>query len=78
MIEQGSSLSDDERRVLRLVVDGRTDQQIGRALGMSERTVRRLVDGLRVKLDAPNRAALGYRAGIAGIVFDIDAGDVTD
>lgn len=52
----GAGLSPREREVLRLVVDGRSNKEIARAMGISERTVKFHVTALLTKLDADNRA----------------------
>ena len=51
-----AGLSAREREVLRLVVDGRSNKEIARALGISERTVKFHVTALLTKLGADNRA----------------------
>jgi DNA-binding CsgD family transcriptional regulator len=54
----GDELSDREREVGRLVVDGLTHKQIGAQLYISPKTVEQHVARLRQKLSASNRAAL--------------------
>ncbi|HWH30348.1 MAG TPA: LuxR C-terminal-related transcriptional regulator [Mycobacteriales bacterium] len=46
-----------EREVLRLVAAGRTNREIARSLGLSDRTVERHLSNIFTKLDVPNRAA---------------------
>lgn len=46
-----------ELEVLRLVAAGRTNREIAKALGISERTVERHLGNIFRKLDVPNRAA---------------------
>lgn len=54
----GSSLlSTRELEVLRLVASGKTNRQIGRDLGLSEKTVDRHVSNILAKLGVPSRAA---------------------
>ena len=60
-------LSPREGDVLRLLVRGRTDRQIGADLYISHRTVERHVSALLAKLDARTRAeviAIAYREGL--------------
>ncbi|MEU7282846.1 helix-turn-helix domain-containing protein [Streptomyces sp. NPDC045431] len=55
-----------QRAVLRLLAEGLTDEAVGRRLGVSDRTVRRLVGDLTVALGATSRfqvAVLAERAG---------------
>jgi DNA-binding CsgD family transcriptional regulator len=54
----GDELSDREREVGALIVDGLTHKQIGAKLYISPKTVEQHVARLRQKLDASNRAAL--------------------
>ena len=63
---QAGGLSERENEVLRLVSDGLTDREIGRALGISPRTVGRHVGSILAKLGARNRseAARRFREGI--------------
>ena len=50
------SLTERERQVLRLVADGLQNKQIGRELGISERTVKYHVTAIMTRLGADNRA----------------------
>jgi len=50
-----AALTDRERQVLRLLVDGLSNKQIGQALGMSEHGAKRLVASVLAKLQSPNR-----------------------
>jgi DNA-binding CsgD family transcriptional regulator len=52
-----AALTDRELEVLALVASGRTDRQIGRCLGITERTVRKHEEDIRQRLAVPNRAA---------------------
>jgi DNA-binding NarL/FixJ family response regulator len=57
-------LSPQERRVLALISDGRTNRQIGEALHLTEKTVKNYVSRLLIKLDLRRRteaAALSAR-----------------
>lgn len=51
-----------EREVLRLVLDGQTNQEIAQSLTISPNTVRSHMHALSVKLEASNRARLVHRA----------------
>ena len=51
-----SKLSDQERRVLLLVADGKTNREIARELHLGEGTVRNYVSNILSKLDVANRA----------------------
>ena len=50
------ALTEREREVLRLVADGLQNKQIGRALGISERTVKYHLTAIMTRLGADNRA----------------------
>ena len=50
-------LTSREVEVLRLLVEGRPDREIGEALSISHRTVERHVAGILAKLGAENRTA---------------------
>ncbi|MGC4893484.1 LuxR C-terminal-related transcriptional regulator [Micromonospora sp. DT31] len=52
--------------ILRLLRHGRTDEAIGRQLGLSERTVRRTVADLMKRLDAESRFQAGVEAALRG------------
>ena len=56
------SLSDRERQVLELLVAGRTNKEIGRELGIEERTVKLHVSKLMQKAGVDNRIALSVHA----------------
>jgi DNA-binding NarL/FixJ family response regulator len=55
-------LTDQESVVLRLLADGHTDDVIGRRLGLSARTVRRIVAVVMRRLDARSRFEAGVHA----------------
>lgn len=57
-------LSDLETAVLGLLRSGQTDVGIGHRLGLSERTVRRIVSDLMKRLDATSRFQAGYEAAL--------------
>lgn len=54
--------SSAEQDLLRLLVFGMTDREAADVLGLAERTVRRRVRDMMVKLDATTRFQAGYRA----------------
>ena len=51
------TLSEREREVLALLVDGLMNKEIARRLAVSERTVKFHVGSILAKLGVPNRAA---------------------
>jgi DNA-binding CsgD family transcriptional regulator len=53
----GVMLSSREREVLRLLVAGRSDKEIGAALGLGRRAAAYHVAAVRAKLGAPSRTA---------------------
>jgi DNA-binding CsgD family transcriptional regulator len=55
------ALGDTDRAVLRLLADGLTDETVARRLGVSLRTVRRLMARLMKQLDTNSRFAAGVR-----------------
>ncbi|HLF09064.1 MAG TPA: helix-turn-helix transcriptional regulator [Dehalococcoidia bacterium] len=57
-MSQEQGITPRQEQVLDLLVDGASDKQIGRALGISARTVETHVRTLRLKTGTPNRAAL--------------------
>ncbi|RPK62449.1 transcriptional regulator NarL [Streptomyces sp. ADI96-15] len=61
-----ADLSEAEREVLRLMCAGCTDEVAARRLGVSLRTVRRMVSRLMARLDARSRFEAGVRAGQRG------------
>lgn len=61
-------LTEREQVVLRRLAEGRTHKQITDAEGMSERTVKRIMVSLQVKLDAPSQFVLGKRAAQLGLI----------
>jgi len=56
------AFTDREREVLELLVAGRSNKEIGSALGIEERTVKAHVAKLMRKVGAPNRIALSVHA----------------
>jgi DNA-binding NarL/FixJ family response regulator len=54
--------------LLKLLVQGATDEQVGRRLGVSMRTVRRIVAKLSEQVGASGRFELGVRAAQRGWV----------
>ena len=62
-------LSDQERRILELIAEGRTNRQIAEAMFLAEKTVRNYVSNLLAKLGMERRseaAAYGARLGERG------------
>ncbi|GAB2724331.1 LuxR C-terminal-related transcriptional regulator [Streptomyces bullii] len=59
-------LSPQERELLRLLSRGLTDEAVRRRLGVSLRTVRRVVADLSARLGAESRFEVGYRAAKRG------------
>ena len=51
-----------ERELLALVGLGLTDQAIARQLGLSERTIQRMMSAIMTRLDATTRFQAGVRA----------------
>jgi two-component system, NarL family, response regulator LiaR len=66
--ELGSDLTDREREVLALVVEGMSNQQIGRQLNISLSTARSHVSTILSKMDASNRAEAAAQAVKRGLV----------
>lgn len=50
-----SQLTDQERRVLELVAEGKTNREIGQALGLAEKTVKNYVSSILSKLQLKRR-----------------------
>ena len=59
-------LTDQQSATLRLLANGYTDEAIAKRLGVSARTVRRMVTGLMTRLGARGRFQAGARAVQAG------------
>ena len=62
------ALTGREQEVLELVVDGRTNREIGRELGITEDTVKKHMQSILAKLDATSRTSAIAKATRAGIV----------
>jgi DNA-binding NarL/FixJ family response regulator len=62
------SLSTREREVLRLVVEGRSNEKIGEGLSMNARTARNHVSHILAKLGVDNRVQAAVRAVREGLV----------
>lgn len=58
----GAGLTDREMDVLRLVVDGKTNQEIGNALGISDKTVEKHLEAVFSKLGVASRTEAAVRA----------------
>ncbi len=61
-------LTEVESAILRLLIDGKGDQEIGSALGMSERTVRRHLRSIYDRLGAVSRVEAAVHAIQLGVV----------
>jgi two-component system response regulator DegU len=57
-----TALTDRELQVLKLVVAGKTNQEIGLALGISEKTVEKHLDNIFTKLNVSSRVEAAVRA----------------
>ena len=67
-LERQGGINDQERAFLGLLVQGSTDEQVGRKLGVSLRTVRRVAAKLSEQVGASGRFELGVRAARRGWV----------
>jgi DNA-binding NarL/FixJ family response regulator len=67
-------LTSREREVIVLVAEGRTNREIGRRLGVAERTARTHVSNILTKLGLASRTQAAMWAVREGLV---DAADVT-
>jgi len=65
---RSAALSHREREVLRLVAGGRSNKQIARELGITERTIKFHVTSILNKLGADNRAQAVALAGRRGLL----------
>jgi DNA-binding CsgD family transcriptional regulator/sugar-specific transcriptional regulator TrmB len=61
-----SGLLPQERELLRLLAEGMTDESAGHRLGLSQRTVRRMMAGIMERLGARSRFEAGLRAAQKG------------
>ncbi len=64
----GSNLTPREMDVLRLVVDGNTNQSIANTLGISEKTVEKYMDAIFTKLNVSSRVEAAVYAVRFGLV----------
>jgi DNA-binding CsgD family transcriptional regulator/sugar-specific transcriptional regulator TrmB len=64
--DPGTGLSETERALLRLLASGLTDEGAGRRLGVSLRTVRRMMSSVMERLDASSRFEAGLKAAQRG------------
>jgi two-component system, NarL family, response regulator DevR len=55
-LQQADSLSAQEKRVLALVVEGKTNKEIGQALGLSDKTVKNYLSNAFQKLQVTRRS----------------------
>lgn len=61
-----SGLTDQERQLLRLLADGLTDERAAQRLGVSLRTVRRMMSTLMTRMDSRSRFQAGIKAAALG------------
>ncbi|MDD9205703.1 hypothetical protein PU560_04365, partial [Georgenia sp. 10Sc9-8] len=64
--ERGGAPSPEEIELLRVLARGAKDESAARTLGVSVRTVRRMIAALSERLDAPGRFAMGAEAARRG------------
>jgi DNA-binding NarL/FixJ family response regulator len=64
-------LSDRERQLLTLLTAGYTDESAAARLGISVRTVRRMVSGIMNRLGARSRFQAGVKAADRGWLLDV-------
>ncbi len=64
--DPSTGLSEPERELLRLLASGLTDEGVGRRLGVSLRTVRRMMSSVMERLDASSRFEAGLKAAQRG------------
>jgi DNA-binding CsgD family transcriptional regulator/transposase-like protein len=65
-IDTSTGLSDTERTLLTMLADGVTDETAAKKLGVSLRTVRRIMADLMVRLEASSRFEAGIKAAKKG------------
>ncbi len=63
--------SDRERQLLTLLTAGYTDESAATRLGISARTVRRMVSGIMSRLGARSRFQAGVKAADRGWLLDV-------
>jgi DNA-binding CsgD family transcriptional regulator len=58
-----TSITERQRQVIQLIAEGRSNEEVGRLLGISPRTAKAHSDTLRLKLGVPRRRQipLAYR-----------------
>jgi DNA-binding NarL/FixJ family response regulator len=66
--EKPTPLTDRELAVLKLVVEGKTNQEVGLALGISDKTVEKHLDNIFTKLEVTSRVEAAVRAVREGLV----------
>ncbi|WP_278257373.1 LuxR C-terminal-related transcriptional regulator [Nocardioides convexus] len=64
--------NEQEMQALRLWAQGRTDRAVANALGVSERTVRRMAESINARLGARSRFEAGVRARDTGLLTSED------
>ncbi|MGE5507678.1 MAG: response regulator transcription factor [Chitinophagales bacterium] len=68
-------LSDQERRIVRLIAAGKTNREIAQAVFLSEKTVRNYVSAILTKLGLANRAEAAAFAARKGIALEEAGGE---
>jgi DNA-binding CsgD family transcriptional regulator len=69
-------LTEQERQLLRLLADGLTDERAAQRLGVSLRTVRRMMSALMVRMDSRSRFQAGIQVAALGWLASVsDAAD---
>lgn len=66
--EKSTSLTDRELEVLELVVEGKTNQEVGLVLGISDKTVEKHLDNIFTKLEVTSRVEAAVWAVREGLV----------
>ncbi len=61
-------LTTSELAVVRLLVEAKTNYEIAQELGVSEATVKRHLNFIQIKWDAPNRVGIAVKAVRDGVV----------
>jgi DNA-binding CsgD family transcriptional regulator len=62
-LREPTSITERQRQVIQLIAEGRSNEEVGRLLGISPRTAKAHCDTLRLKLGVPRRRQipLAYR-----------------
>lgn len=65
-VRSGEAITEQQRAALRMLASGMKDEQVARGLGVSVRTVSRMISELMQELGASSRFEAGVRAGRVG------------